>query len=143
MHITKPAEPTSSSVFHTNQNPSTNSFVMGVKKPRNVAEKSAAAFWKNLLGIRFISGTSEQEHLSNESFQKTNTTPSTTVTSLIASGKQKFEQLKPNRDKREKEKCMSFWRENQKTRRERQRVQAGIPHPLQTVPPLPINTTSY
>src|SRR5258706_10754760 len=47
--------------------------------------------------------------------------------------------------KRERGKnVMSFWRTtNQKTRSAENKCQAGIPHPLQTVPPLPFDNTTY
>src|SRR5258706_756998 len=47
--------------------------------------------------------------------------------------------------KRERGKnLMSFWRTtNQKTRSAENKCQAGIPHPLQTIPPLPFDNTTY
>ena len=38
---------------------------------------------------------------------------------------------------------MTFRRGNQKTRRRAERTQAGIPHPLRTVPPLPSSSRVY
>src|SRR5258706_5659072 len=60
-------------------------------------------------------------------------------------GERRSEKSKPKERKREKERSlMSFVRKtNQCQRRATAKLQAGLPHPLHTVPPLPFDCTTY
>src|SRR5258706_9620113 len=60
-------------------------------------------------------------------------------------GKRKSEKSRQEEGKREKERSlMSFARKtNQRQRRAAEKLQAGLPHPLRTVPPLPFDHTTY
>ena len=118
---------------------------MAAEFPRAGAEKSAAVFWKNLLGIQSSSGTSEHDNLSKKLSQSQSITHFITGISCIAFGERKSEKSRQKEGKREKERnLMSFARKtNQRQRRAAEKLQAGLPHPLQTVPPLPFDITTY
>src|SRR5258706_10335920 len=116
-----------------------------VESPKAGAERSAAAFWKNLPGIQYFSGTLGRDNLLKELLRSPSMIPSTTDISPITFGKRKLEKLRQKEGKRERGKnVMSFWRTtNQKTRSAENKCQAGIPHPLRTIPPLPFDNTTY
>src|SRR5258706_14975241 len=63
---TKPIAPIPSHPFHVDQNPSTTSSATAAEFPKAGAGKSAAAFWKNLPGIRSSSGISEPDNSSKK-----------------------------------------------------------------------------
>jgi len=140
-----PTEHTHSHPFHVNWNPSTTTSVMVAESPKAGAEKSAAAFWKNLPGIRSSSGTSEHDNSLKKSSLSQNITHFITGISCTIFGEKRSEKLRPDKGKRERERSlMSFVRKtNQCQRRAAARLQAGLPHPLRTVPPLPFDCTTY
>ncbi len=142
---TNPTEHTPSLQSHVDPNPSMNTSVMVVESPKAGVEKSAAAFWRNLLGIQYFSGTSGSDNLSKESLKSPSTTPFITGISHITFGGRKSEKSRQKEGKRGKDKnLMSFARKtNQHQRRAENKCQAGIPHPLRTVPPLPFDKTTY
>ncbi len=140
-----PTEHTPLRPFHVDQNLSTTMSVMVVEFPRASAERSAAAFWKNLPGIWSSSGTSEHDNSSKKSSRSQNITHFITGISHIIFGEKRSEKSRQKEGKREKERnLMSFARKtNQHQRRAAEKLQAGLPHPLRTVPPLPFDRTTY
>ncbi len=140
-----PTGHTPSHPFHIDQNLSTTMSVTVVEFPKAGAEKSAAAFWKNLPGIQSSSGTSGHNNSSKKSSQSQSITHFITGISCTIFGEKRSEKSKPKEGKREKERSlMSFARKtNQRQRRAAEKLQAGLPHPLRTVPPLPFDRTTY
>src|SRR5258706_15678399 len=142
---TNPTEPTLSHPFHADQNPSMTTSVTVAESPKAGVGKSAAAFWKNLLGIRSSSGISEPDNLSKRLLWSKSITHFITGISRTVFGERKSEKLKPEEGKREKDRnLMSFARKtNQRQRRAAAKLQSGLPHPLRTLPPLPFHPLTY
>jgi len=145
MPSTNPTEHTHSHPFHVDWNLSTTTSATVAEFPKAGAEKSAAAFWKNLPGIQSSSGTSGQDNLLKKLSQLSSITHFIMGISCTIFGEKRSEKLKPEEGKREKERnLMSFARKtNQRQRRAATKLQTGLPHPLRTVPPLPFDRTTY
>ena len=118
---------------------------MGVLNHDDTVPKAAEASSKNWWDTESITGTTAQENLEKKSSERMNTIHYSTGISLTNFGKKRKKKSRQNKGKggNATSDCMTFRRDNQKTRRRVEKAQAGILHPLRTVPPLPPSSRVY